>query len=185
MPLTQIDEKSALVVIDLQAGIVGRFGDAATDVVANSAVLAAEFRKAGQTVVLVNVSATPPGRNDVGRGPVEFGDGDIVVDSALGESADDIRVTKRAWGAFTNTGLDAKLRERGVTQVVMTGISTSIGVESTARSAFELGYNVVVVTDAMADSSPASHDHAVSTVFPKLGEVTSTAQIQAKLTGAA
>ena len=185
MPLTQIDEKSALVVIDLQKNIVGRFGDAATDVVANSAVLAAEFRTAGQTVVLVNVSATPPGRNDASSGPVEFDAADIVVDAALGESADDIHVTKRAWGAFLNTDLDAKLRERGITQVVMTGISTSIGVESTARSAFELGYNVVLVTDAMADSSSQSHEYAVNTIFPKLGEVTSTAQIQAKLTGAA
>ncbi|MCF8601923.1 isochorismatase family protein [Gordonia sp. HY442] len=183
MPLTQVDENAALVVIDLQRNIVGRFAEAAQQTVANSAALAAEFRAAGRSVVLVNVATRPPGRTDVGAGTGEFAADDIIVDASLGSAADDILVTKRAWGAFTNTDLDARLRERGVTQVVMTGISTSIGVESTARSAYEHGYHVVLVEDAMTDSDTAAHDYSVTSIFPKLGEVTTTADVIAKLHG--
>ncbi|MCF8590199.1 isochorismatase family protein [Gordonia liuliyuniae] len=183
MPLTQIDENSALVVIDLQRNIVGMLGDAARPTVTNAAALAADFRAAGRPVVLVNVATRPPGRTDAGTSTAEFAAADIVIDAALGSDAADIRITKRAWGAFTNTDLDARLRELGVTQIVMTGISTSIGVESTARSAYELGYHVVLVEDAMTDSLPAAHDFSVATIFPKLGEVTTTADIGAKLHG--
>ncbi|MGO3327307.1 isochorismatase family protein [Gordonia sp. (in: high G+C Gram-positive bacteria)] len=183
MPLTAIDENAALVVIDLQRNIVGAFGAAAQQTVANSAALAAEFRAAGRPVVLVNVATRPPGRTDAGAGTGTFSAEDIVVDASLGSGADDLRVTKRAWGAFTNTDLDARLRERGVTQVVMTGISTSIGVESTARSAYEHGYHVVLVEDAMTDSDPAAHERSLTTIFPRLGEVTTTAEVFAKLHG--
>ncbi|WOC13265.1 isochorismatase family protein [Gordonia sp. MP11Mi] len=181
MPLTQIDENSALVVIDLQRNIVGGLGDAANQTVTNAAALAADFRAAGRTVVLVNVATRPQGRTDAGASSAEFDAADIVLDGALGFDAADIHITKRAWGAFTNTDLDARLRERGVTQIVMTGISTSIGVESTARGGYELGYHVVLVEDAMTDSDPNAHDYSVATIFPKLGEVTTTADVSAKL----
>jgi len=87
------------------------------------------------------------------------------------------------WGAFTGTPLDQILRRAGVTQVVLGGISTSIGVESTARAAHELGYNVGLVTDAMTDLSLEAHRHSIEAIFPRLGERTTTDELLALLRG--
>lgn len=90
---------------------------------------------------------------------------------------DDIHVTKRNWGAFYGTDLDLQLRRRGITQIVLAGIATSIGVESTARAAHEHGYHVTLATDAMTDSDAAAHTHSITKIFPRLGETGSTAEI--------
>ena len=66
---------------------------------------------------------------------------------------------------------------------MITGIATTAGVESTARHAHELGYDVVLVTDAMTDRSLAHHEHSVSVVFPRLGEVTTSDEVLAALSG--
>ncbi len=83
-------------------------------------------------------------------------------------------VAKQRWGAFLGTSLDDYLRRRGVTQVVLTGIATGVGVESTARSAYDLGYNVTLVVDAMTDRDAEVHRHCVEKVFPRLGETATT-----------
>lgn len=86
-------------------------------------------------------------------------------------------MTKLRWGTFHDTSLDAYLQEHGVTQVVLAGIHTSVGVESTARSAYEHGYHVILATDAMTDRDPDAHQNSIERIFPKLGETASTAQI--------
>ena len=83
-------------------------------------------------------------------------------------------MTKQTWGAFHRTPLDTLLRDRGVTQIVLTGVATSAGVESTARSAHEHGYHVVLATDAMTDRDPDLHEHSVQRIFPRLGETATT-----------
>jgi nicotinamidase-related amidase len=83
-------------------------------------------------------------------------------------------VTKQRWGAFLGTTLDDTLRQRGVTQIILTGVATSAGVESTARSAHDLGYNVTLVVDAMTDLDADSHRHSVEKIFPRLGETAKT-----------
>jgi nicotinamidase-related amidase len=98
----------------------------------------------------------------------------------LNRQPSDITLTKRSLGAFLTTDLDAKLREAGVTQIVLTGISTTSGVESTARSAFDLGYHVAFVTDAMTDNLEA-HNASIEYQFPKLGELGTTAEVLALL----
>ena len=90
-------------------------------------------------------------------------------------------MTKHRWGAFTETGLEARLRDRGITQVVIAGVATSIGVESTARQAHELGFNVTLALDAMTDRDPDAHDNSVTRIFPRLGETGTTAQLLALL----
>jgi nicotinamidase-related amidase len=80
-------------------------------------------------------------------------------------------------GAFTNTDLEARLKGLGVTQVVLAGVATSIGVESTARHAYELGFNVTLAIDAMTDLSLEAHDNSVARIFPRLGETGSTQEI--------
>jgi nicotinamidase-related amidase len=189
MALTALDRSSALVVIDLQNGIVGMPTQphAPSEVVARSVELAAAFRAAGLPVVLVRVTLRPDGSDAApGRTEVRGGLGspppgwDEIVD-ALGGHPGDIVVTKRNWGAFHGTDLDLQLRRRGVTQVVLTGIATSAGVESTARAAHEHGYHVTVVIDAVADRDTDMHRHSVERIFPRLGETGTTAEVLALL----
>ncbi len=175
MPATTLDANTALVLIDLQKGITAlpTFSPAA-DVVARSAELAAAFRERGLPVVLVNVAGGAPGRTqDATRG------GELPADWAelvpeLDQRPSDITVTKQQWGAFYGTGLDLELRRRGVTQVVLAGIATSIGVESTARAAHEHGYHVTIATDAVTDMDADAHRNSIEKIFPRLGEVDST-----------
>ncbi|MGW4532485.1 isochorismatase family protein [Nocardia sp. NPDC004340] len=90
-------------------------------------------------------------------------------------------MTKHQWGAFHGTDLDLQLRRRGITTIVLGGIATSIGVESTARAAHEHAYNVVIATDATSDRDPASHAHSVEKIFPRLGVTATTEEILAAL----
>lgn len=185
MTVTTLDPRTALVVIDLQAGVVGAPTEpySGAEVVARSAELARAFRARDLPVVLVRVSFAAdgadavPGRTEAGGagGPRPEG-WDAVVDELAGHPGD-ITVTKRNWGAFHGTGLDVRLRRRGVTQIVLTGIATSIGVESTARAAHEHGYHVTLATDAMSDLSAQAHRGSVERIFPRLGETGSTAEI--------
>lgn len=181
MPLSQLDEAPALVVIDMQKGIVSLpLVHPAGEILENNAKLARAFRGRGLPVVLVNVTAGAPGRTDVTydfQPPADWAE--LVPE--LEEQLGDHKVTKLQWGAFQGTSLDHFLRRRGVTQLILTGISTSIGVESTARSAYDHGYHVVLVTDAMTDLDPVAHQHSIEKIFPRLGETTTTAELLAKL----
>jgi nicotinamidase-related amidase len=171
MPITTIDRNTALVIIDLQQGIkliptVHPLGAVAS----NAAKLAAAFRKRGAPVVLVNVAGLSPGRTDVKRPmpalPANWAD----LLPELDAQASDLRVTKYAMGAFYGTPLDFLLRRRSVTQIVLCGIATSSGVESTARGAHDRGYHVTLVTDAMTDFDSEGHANSLARVFPRIGE---------------
>ena len=177
MPLSTVDDTVALIIVDLQAGIVARVGDALAPVIDNNAQLARAFRAAGQPVVLVNVDAGAPGRTDQQRPPIQIPAEAMEILPELEPAGEDIRVTKQTWGAFHGTGLHDALQARGVTQVVVTGVATSAGVESTARAAHEHGYHVVLATDAMADMDPEAHAYATGKLFPRLGETTTTAEL--------
>ena len=99
----------------------------------------------------------------------------------LNRQPSDHLVTKRTWGAFSHTGLDAHLKNLGVTQVVIVGVATSAGVESTARQAHELGYNVALAVDAMTDTNPDAHANSVARIFPRLGETGTVLEIIARI----
>jgi nicotinamidase-related amidase len=180
--ITTLDPSTALVVIDLQKGILSRpTAHPVAGVVANAAVMAKAFRAIGRTVALVNVAGGAPGRTDAKMPPFDPPPDWIELVPELDRQPTDIVVTKLAWGAFTGTSLDLQLRRRGVTQVVICGISTSIGVETTARSAYELGYHVTLAIDAMTDTVAENHAHAVERIFPRLGETGTTADVLAAL----
>jgi nicotinamidase-related amidase len=186
MPLTQIDAVAGLVVIDLQKGIVGLpTAHPAGEVVGRAARLARAFRGRGWPVVWVHVTGMAPGRTDAGRPTFARPADWTELVPELGREAGDRVIEKQRWGAFLGTDLDEYLRGRGVTQVVLAGISTSAGVESTARGAYDLGYNVVLVTDAMTDRNAEAHRHSVETVFPRLGETAKTDEVLARLGGRA
>lgn len=178
MPLTQLDEKCALVTIDLQKGIVGMpTVHPAGEIVERSARLARAFRERGLPVVLVNVSGGAPGRTDIARPGFTRPDDWTELVPELDQQPSDCLVTKQRWGAFPGTSLDEILRQRGVTQIVLTGVATSIGVESTARSAYDLGYNVALVLDAMTDRDAEAHRNSVEKIFPRLGETATTEDV--------
>ncbi|MEV8378155.1 isochorismatase family protein [Kribbella sp. NPDC056861] len=184
MALTTLDPKTALVVIDLQNAVVALPGTpySTADVVARSVELANAFRKHQLPVILVRVDTTPgdslPGRTERPRpsgGTIPPGAADIVDE--LAGHPEDIVVVKRNWGAFYGTDLDLHLRRRGITQLVFTGVATSIGVESSARAAYEHGYHVTLATDAMTDLNPDAHHNSLDWIFPRLGESGTTAEV--------
>jgi nicotinamidase-related amidase/MFS family permease len=180
MALTTIDPTSALVVIDLQKGIVsGQTDDLVTDVVKQATHLATEFRRHGLPVVLVNVTGRAPGRTEArhptGGAALPAGWADLIDE--LDVQPTDHLITKRRRSAFHDTGLDTLLRDLDVTQIVLAGISTSAGVESTARSAADYGYHVVLATDAMSDPDADAHRNSIERVFPKLGETATAAEV--------
>jgi nicotinamidase-related amidase len=167
MKNTFIDRsKTALVVIDLQKGIVGRqTAPHASDlVVKNAAALAEACRKIGMPVFLVRVAFSLDGKNalhPVAATPMQLQNPpqdwtDIVP--KMGPNPDDFVITKRQWGAFYRTELDLEFRRRGITTMVLCGISTNIGVESTARFAYEYGYNQIFAEDAMSALSAEERD---------------------------
>ena len=189
MPVSTIDERAALVLIDLQNGVAAAPTQPHTgpEVVARGAELAEAFRAAGQAVVHVRVTMAadgsdwPSGRTEAPpRGGTRPEGWDQIVDELSGHP-EDLVVTKRNVGAFHGTDLDLQLRRRGITQIVLGGIATSMGVESTARAAHDHGYHVTLVTDAMGDMDADVHRNSVERIFPRLGETGTTAEILALL----
>ncbi len=181
MPLTQLDSNAALVLIDLQKGIVGRpTAHPAMEIVARAARVAQAFRERGLPVILVNVAGRPPGRSDA-TVKMELPPDWTELVPELNPQATDHRLTKKSLGAFATTDLQPLLQRLGVTQIFIGGISTSIGVESTAQYAFDLGYNLVFLSDAMTDGNAESHRHSLEKIFPRIGEVETTEAVLARL----
>jgi nicotinamidase-related amidase len=182
MPVTVLDPRTALIVVDLQKGVAAMAGaHPMAGIVERSAVLAAAFRAKGLPVVLVNVDAVAPGRTQQARPISAFPPEFAELLPELNRQPSDHLVTKRTWGAFTGTDLEAYLKGEGVTQVVVTGVATSAGVESTARFAHELGFNVTLAVDAMTDMSAEAHENSVTRIFPRMGETGTTDEILALL----
>lgn len=178
--------RTALVLIDLQKGILP-FGIAphpAATVLANAATLAARFRALAAPVVLVRVGWTD-GFPDALKQPVDqapplppqLPDHWWDIPAELDHQPSDILITKRQWNAFYGTELDLQLRRRGIDTIVLGGIVTGIGVESTARAGWEQGYGQVLVEDMMSAPNPDHHAFSVGTILPRLGRVRSTAAV--------
>lgn len=171
--------RTALVVIDLQEGILPFAGGpyTAQDVVNRSAKMAEKFRAAGLPVVLVRVGWSKD-FSEALKQPVDAPAGTHALPdnwwdypAALGKKDGDIEVIKRQWGAFYGTNLELELRRRDIDTIVLCGISTNIGVESTARNAWELGFNLVIVEDACSASSADQHQGSMTHIFPRIGRV--------------
>jgi nicotinamidase-related amidase len=180
---------TALVLIDLQKGVVGRplAPHSGADVVKTAGELAHRFRAAGALVVLVNVAFAPDFKDALrqpadqpfvpppGGLPADFGE---LVDGL--KRAGDICITKRQWGAFYGTELDLQLRRRGIQTIVLAGIATNIGVESTARQAWEHGYSLVFAEDATSSLSAEMHAFSMNNILPRLGKISKAAEIDFK-----
>jgi nicotinamidase-related amidase len=182
MSVTTLDPGTALVVIDLQNGIVTYPTiDPIENILTQARALADAFRRHSLPVVLVNVEGGAAGRTEQQRPLRDLPAGWSDIVPQLNQQPSDRLVTKRTWGAFTQTGLEAYLKANSVTQIVLAGVATSIGVESTARQAYELGFNVTLAIDAMTDMHPDAHANSISRIFPRLGETGTTSEIIALL----
>jgi nicotinamidase-related amidase len=188
-PLTLEPRATALVLIDLQKGVLPYAKapyDSAT-VLANAAKLASAFRAAKSQVVRVKVGFSADGGDRLTSNvdaptpsaaqPADWLDDPVELPRQPG----DIVILKRQWGAFNGTELDLQLRRRGIRTIVLGGIATAIGVESTARFAWELGYEIVFAEDATSGPDAAMHGHSFGTIFPRLGRVRTTTDILAAL----
>ncbi|MGD0698705.1 MAG: isochorismatase family cysteine hydrolase [Trebonia sp.] len=180
MTVSALDARTALIVIDLQRGTIGSrpMAHPAEDVIARATELAAAFRQHRLPVVLVNHAGQPPGRTQYSPG----GGGDWPPEltelvPGLGTEASDLRITKHSLSPFVSTDLDAQLRKLGVTQVVLAGVATSYGVESAARQAYDLGYNVVVAADAVTDPTAEGHANSLGRVIPVVGQTGTASEI--------
>jgi nicotinamidase-related amidase len=185
-PITLNPQTTALVLIDLQQGIAGNPTEPrpGPEVVKNAVRLADRLRELGGTVILVhvdfhdpkerlNVQVDAPAWNTSGQMPANWSE--IVPE--LGPREGDVVITKRQWGAFYGTDLDLQLRRRGIKTIVLGGISTNYGCESTARDAYERGYEQVFVEDAMASRSADAHAFTFQNIFPRIGRVRSTEEV--------
>ena len=173
--------RTALVLIDLQNSNVSRqlAPYSAEQTVGNCVLLAQEMRGRGAMVIYVHVLVNelpapladmpmrPPGTP---AAPLEAS----RLAPTAGIEAQDTVITKRQWGAFYGTELDQLLRRRGINTLVLGGIATNFGVESTARAAFDRGYALVFAEDAMSSFEAEAHAFACRTIFPRMGRVRST-----------
>lgn len=179
--ITALDEKTALVLIDMQKGIVGLpVAHPIAGIIENTAKLLDAFHKAGRPVVIVNADPAKFKRLRIEPAPPRGGTLSpdfLEIIPEIKTISSDIFVTKSSWGAFDTTDLDAQLKKAGVTGIVIGGVATSIGVETTARTAAALGYNLTFASDAMTDMFAEAHENSFKYIFPRLGEVDTTENI--------
>ncbi|HDL8052586.1 TPA: hydrolase [Yersinia enterocolitica] len=188
----KLDAKTtALVLIDLQQGILpfAKGPYSAEQVVATNAGLAEGFRKLSAPVVFVRVGwsdsfaealkqpVDQPSPSPAGGLPESW----WTFPSELAVTDSDIKVIKHQWGAFYGTDLDLQLRRRGIKTIVLAGIATNIGVESTARAAWEHGYELVIAEDGCSTASTEMQQFAVEKIFPRISRVRNSTEILAAL----
>ncbi len=173
-----LENPSALIVIDLQKGVLALpLAHPTEPVLRNTRTLLDAFRIRNWPCFIVTVHGAAPGRTELPRPSHPRPDDWAEPEPILNIQPTDLRVHKHVWGAFTHTHLHDQLQQRRIRQLVITGIATSLGVESTARSAFELGYHVSLVRDAMTDLTAEAHEHSCKYIFPRLGETGTTADM--------
>ena len=186
--ITALDKNTALVLIDFQNMVVETpVAHSVDDVLNNANKLIAAFRNKNLPVVIVNVkpkdAAWLKSRKDVKMPAFPNDENLYKITNKLHTDSSDISITKHTWNAFFETALHELLQKNAVTGIVLTGISTSIGVEGTARAASELGYNISFAVDAMTDRQKEAHERSIQFIFPRMGETGSTADIAAMLEG--
>ncbi len=175
--MIDLDPRStALVLIDLQNGVLGRKLEplSADELLEAGKALAGRFRAEAAPVVLVNAAPTTDETRAVDEPsglPKTLPTGFVDLAPGLAEPGD-LKITKATWGAFSVPELDRELRKRGVRTIVLGGVATQFGVESTARQAWELGYALVIVGDATTSIAIEGHDNSMRRIFPRIARVT-------------
>lgn len=186
MEILSIDvARTALILIDLQHSNVALSlaPYSGEQVVGNGVLLAQEMRERGGLVVYVRTllnellasPADAPLSTRVGATLPPPNASQLVPET--GVEATDLVIAKRQWGAFYGTELDQALRRRHIDNIIIGGIATNYGVESTARDAFDRGYALVFVEDAMTSTSAEDHAFACQNLFRHMGRVRTTVNV--------
>jgi len=178
--------KTAIVVIDLQKGITSRETQpySTKTVIENTTKLLKFFRENNMPVFLIRVASSADQKDKLNvitdttwdnndKMPTDWSE---LVPELEKENSDFV-ITKKQWGAFYGTELDLQLRRRKIDTIVLCGIATCMGVESTARFAYEYGYNQIFAEDAMSSMSKEEHEHTTKKIFPRMGLVRKTKEI--------
>ncbi|MBN2605897.1 MAG: isochorismatase family protein [Thiotrichales bacterium] len=192
--ITELDKHSALILIDLQQGILQMASktppqpgmSSVAEALENASALISAFRKNELPIVIVNVNSygqpwTKTRKDNPLSGTQPPNEDYLKIVDEIETLESDIFITKHSWSAFFNTGLHEALQQRNVTHIVLGGVATSIGAEGTARDASVLGYNLSFAIDAMSDFTQEAHQHTVTRIFPRIGEVGTTQEIIDKL----
>lgn len=178
---------TAVVLIDLQGAIVSRDPKPhpAADVIAHCRQIADAYRAAGATIVFVHVDFNNiielPADEAMQRPPQKLPDAAIDIVPEAGKKPGDLLITKRHWGAFAGTPLEQELRSRNITTIILAGIATNVGVESTLRQGTGLGFHFITVEDACSNLTAEGHEFAIKNAFPRLSKVRSTEQVLAAI----
>lgn len=177
-----LDKNTALVLIDLQKGIVqAPIIHPIESILNNAQKLVAAFHKTNLPVIIINVNPSgaawtktrKQGQQSTAPMPEEW----LEIVPEIGSKPGDIFITKHTWNAFYETALGDILKQHAITQIVIGGISTSIGVEGTARAASERGFNIAFAADAMSDLNAEAHKNSMERIFPRMGEIDTTERI--------
>lgn len=176
---------TALVVVDVQEFSVAAdlAPQSGAEVLANSIALANACRAAGILVVIITAGggvrlAHPPDRE---MPALVVPPGSHRVPEGLGPKEGDLPITKFNWGGFFGTSLDLHLRRRGIDTIILCGIATNFGVESTARQAHERGYQQIIVGDAISAFSSEEHEASLNMTLRRIARVRSTREVIAQL----
>ena len=184
--------KTAIVVIDLQKGIAALPAEPhpVKEVVENTVKLLTALREKNALIFLVHVTPSPDMKDSLHPiSETSFPMNSFSKDwgeylPELNIQSTDFLITKHQWGAFYGTELDLQLRRRGIDTIILCGIFTNFGVESTARFAFEYGYNQIFVEDAMSARAKEAHEASIQYVFPRLGLIRKTEEVLAAINSA-
>jgi nicotinamidase-related amidase len=178
-------QKTAVVVIDLQKGITSIPTEPypSSKVIENTVKILTEARRNNMPVFLVHVTPSPDLKDALH--PVSettfqssgYNSSWSEFVPELNIQPSDFLITKHQWGAFYGIELDLQLRRRGIDTIILCGISTNFGVESTARFAYEYGFNQIFVSDAMAARSKEEHESSLKYIFPRLGLIRNTDEV--------
>jgi nicotinamidase-related amidase len=171
---------TALLVMDLQQGIVDRFGSD-EEYLPRLVTAVQAARRAGIRViyVIVGFRAGYPEVSEhnksfaaiAGTGRLADGDPGAAIHPAVAPAPGDIVVTKRRVSAFTGSDLEVVLRAAGIDHLVLTGIATSGVVLSTLRQAADLDYRLTVLADGCLDADPEVHRVLTDKVYPRQADV--------------
>jgi nicotinamidase-related amidase len=174
---------NCLLLFDFLVGHASRDRERYAPVIANAAKLLSKARSSGAVVAHARADHRPGTRtlnitDSENRPPlITSGTPEAEIVPELAPQPSDLLVPKHRWSAFHGTYLDTALRARGADTIILCGGSTEIGVASTAYAARDLGYNLVIVSDACTSSKREVHSQLMREVFPRLARVRSTAQV--------
>ncbi|MGJ0389222.1 isochorismatase family protein [Microbacterium sp. CGR1] len=182
MPKIELPSTTALVVVDVQAGTLPNArAVSAEDLVSHVGSLVEAFRDSDRLVAFVVSTGTAVGATEYGPGGRVWPEGFAELAPGIANREGESVHPRAGWSAFAGTSLLEELTARQITDVVVAGLATTFGVESTARAAADLGLSVVVVSDAVSDPDPSGHERSLTRVFPALGRVRTTSEVLAAL----